>query len=365
MDKEKEYVYLMNNLFLRKQTEFIYEMCKKDAEYNLAHYTSLNAICNIIENGELWFRNPNCMNDSNEITTGKEVILSTIKNEKLRFYSRLKAIFDKLNINESFMQTKEKFYAYIESELNNYTSNLQKKIYICCLTKHIEREQGRLSMWRSYGLPANAAVVFSPKFVQSIVNKKILKKDFLYIAPVIYGLDKYYDILDEILNLLETNWTKFIDLDKNDGENAITRALKHTLVIHLMIIKNEGFAEENEVRLIMISPDNDKHLKKDMKVINNIPQIIYKLYIDDDEYAPIECSWLKEILVGPTNFYDTIKEALIFQIQKRNNTLAEKYLEENNKELLEEYYQKYKTNSSTSRYEELIRKTDIPLRTSF
>lgn len=353
MDKE-EFVKLMNNLFLREQTKSIYEMCKKDAKYNLAHYTSLNAVCNIIENGELWFRNSNCMNDSNEITTGKEVILSTIKNEKLRFYSRLKAIFDKLNINESFMQTKEDFYAYIEIELNNYTSNVKKKMYICCLTKHIEREQGRLSMWRSYGQPSNAAVVFIPKFARSILDHKFSKDAFLYIAPVIYGLDNYYGILDELLNLLETNWKVFIDLDKIYNENAITSGLKHTLAIHLMIIKNKGFAEENEVRLVMLPPNKDtEHIKKDMKVINNIPQIIYKLYIDDDKYVPIECSWLKEILVGPTNFYDTIKEALIFQMQKRDN------------KLLKKYHQIDRTNSSTSRYEELIRKADIPLRTSF
>lgn len=353
MDKE-EFVKLMNNLFLREQTKSIYEMCKNDAEYNLAHYTSLNAVCNIIENGELWFRNSNCMNDSNEITTGKEVIISTIKNEKLRFYSRLKAIFDKLNINESFMQTEEEFYAYIESELNNYTSNVKKKMYICCLTKHIEREQGRLSMWRSYGQPSNAAVVFIPKFAQSILDHKFSKDAFLYIAPVIYGLDNYYGILDKLLNLLETNWKVFIDLDKIYNENAITSGLKHTLAIHLMIIKNKGFAEENEVRLVMLPPNKDtEHIKKDMKVINNIPQIIYKLYIDDDKYVPIECSWLKEILVGPTNYYDTIKEALIFQMQKRDNKLSKKY------------HQIDRTNSSTSDYERLIRKTDIPLRTSF
>lgn len=365
MDKE-EFVKLMNNLFLREQTKSIYEMCKNDAEYNLAHYTSLNAVCNIIENGELWFRNSNCMNDSNEITTGKEVIISTIKNEKLRFYSRLKAIFDKLNINESFMQTKEDFYAYIENELNYYASNVKKKIYICCLTKHIEREQGRLSMWRSYGLPSNAAVVFSPKFAQSILDHKFSEDALLYIAPVIYGSDKYYGILDKVLNLLETNWKVFVDLDKINNENAITNGLKQTFVIHLMIIKNKGFAEENEVRLVMLPPDRDTaHIKKDMKVINNIPQVIYKLCIDDDKYVPIECSWLKEILVGPTNFYDTIKEALIFQMQKRDNKLLEKYLKENNKELLEKYYQKNKINSSTIGYERLIRKADIPLRTSF
>lgn len=351
---DKEFVNLMNNLFLREQTKSIYDMCKKDAEYNLAHYTSLNAVCNIIENGELWFRNPNCMNDYNEITTGKEVILSAIKDENLRFYCRLKNIFDKLNIIESFMQTKEDFYAYIENELNNYVLNIKRNLYICCLTKHLtcfEKEQGRLSMWRSYGLPSNAAVVFSPKFAQSILDHNFSKNALLYIAPVIYGSDKYYGILNEILNLLET----FVASNKINNKNNIIDALKQTLAIHLMLIKNKGFVEENEVRLVMLPPNKDTtHIKKDMKVINNTPQVIYKLYIDDDDkYVSIKCSWLKEILVGPTNYYDTIKEALIFQMQKRDNKLSKKY------------HQIDRTNSSTSDYERLIRKTDIPLRTSF
>jgi hypothetical protein len=45
----------------------------------LYHYTDLNAVCNIIQNGELWLSHYSCMNDMHEYLAGLKIVRNTIQ----------------------------------------------------------------------------------------------------------------------------------------------------------------------------------------------------------------------------------------------------------------------------------------------
>jgi hypothetical protein len=106
----------------------------------LAHYTSIEAMENILKTDEIWFSNPLFMNDIEEVIWGFVHGITTIKNNEA--------------IKEA-IGTKER-YALLARTLDWYVSEFERKnlldTYVFCFSEHDrDNSDGVLLMWRGYG----------------------------------------------------------------------------------------------------------------------------------------------------------------------------------------------------------------------
>lgn len=194
----------------------------------LYKYIGINGLKGMIENHEIWASNIRFMNDSDEFVHGinnlTKVIFNQLQGRQYTLYPERK--------NEEVLFL-EKFLSLLKTRDN--------PSYISCFS--IEHDQ--LSQWRAYG---DYSVEFDTKKLldefcpQQCPIRKVVyteKQDENYFKEII---EKYLKSKEQLIkdNFIEKLFT---DIDTV-----------------LIMMKNEKFKEENEVRLIYF--DNDEWLQK-------------------------------------------------------------------------------------------------------
>ena len=125
---------------------------------SFVYYTTAATALEIIEKGELWFRNASVMNDYSEISYGLSFVdIALTKPEGENFRKALDDVFP----------------AFCERMLQNMRDtyyDLTFETYISCVSVHDETENGmgRLSMWRAYG---DVALVLNSEPMAADTNK--------------------------------------------------------------------------------------------------------------------------------------------------------------------------------------------------
>jgi len=205
---------------------------------SLYHYTDLNALIGIVQNKELWMTNLWFLNDKNEYYEGLEIIKSELKNRKKK-HSADKRVSIFLNTLDSAIELLQK-----------------QAVYVLSLTANNDI----LSQWRGYG---NNGVN---------VELDLLSVAGVRLFPCIYSrtLQKEYvsHIFNRNIELFSTTkecekFPKGWCTDKEeeqywDAINVAGNNFIRMCNVACALIKNKGFIEEAEWRMIKFATTTDK-----------------------------------------------------------------------------------------------------------
>lgn len=268
----------------------------------LVHYTSAQGLEGILRSNTLWATHSSHTNDGEELQ-----ILKTI----LPKFSELDSLFDERQ----------------RKDISLVTEAIQKRVdvYICSFsqTKKTEvyhQNNGRLSQWRAYG---NYGIVFPLQKIEAMVNSisaaynlggAFGSGEIMYIdpdAPIPKDFNKNRLLFNYILALGET-----VVETRTLEKCAVVLPTKSAFFEAALFLKDKGFEEENEYRLVLM------HLKKDYleafhntntngeksRTFEDVNQFIEKYknltirrdrivpYIDFFQHNPLP---IEKILIGP------------------------------------------------------------------
>jgi len=222
----------------------------------LFHYTSLDALTNIIKTSTLWATHCKYLNDLMELTDFERLYNSLMNSENKKFNEYVN-IFKKNMFEGIFKQ-------------------LREKTFIISFTK----DNDVISMWRNYG--KNGIVLeFDTSIMINTVNydevnildrNNEIKK--LSTAKR-YGGVMYDD--SNIIKIFELSFelfSKLSELKNPDKENEINTAMMKELynMFYGAYIqkKDKNFRYENEFRMAFTLEDKDIGKVENFKVINNL-----------------------------------------------------------------------------------------------
>jgi hypothetical protein len=221
----------------------------------LAHYTSLDALENILKNNEIGFSNPLFMNDLDEVIFGFKHGAARIKNN---------------HVVREALKTEERHKIFSET-LDYYISNFDAKhlldTYVFCLSEHDPcNTDGMLSMWRGYGGNGRgAALVFDLSKLDPV------KESPINIVRVNYGSDEErFGWLDDTASI----FAKFLAEQHvpDDKLYFASNMIFHRIKVFSLMSKHHGFREEKEWRFIYMSDGDDSEKFKCMRHYLNGPR---------------------------------------------------------------------------------------------
>lgn len=280
-------------------------------ETRFAHYTSAENAQKILEGEAIWMRDVGCMNDFDEIYAGLDVIFKTFgKDSKLgdRFWN----LIDKIEPNLS-----EK----IKDNFDNWQHDLKTNTFITCLSEHKKNEDklGRLSMWRAYASPNGVALI--------IKGKRLYQEESphgAFTLPMLYKSD------GQLKNMFKKLIDRFEIISKEFDSTQLTPELVSSMVLHILkiyalAIKNIGFGEEREWRIIYRPSEQlleHKIIQPQDTCINGVVQKIYAMPLKNDESKQMEGMGIPDLLdrviIGPTDYPLQMKKAFIGILERAN-----------------------------------------------
>lgn len=220
----------------------------------LAHYTSLESLQGIVSSEEVWFANPVLMNDREEVLWGLERSLVEVRTNQ--------ALEDTLG-SLACRFFRDEFYRNVLE----FQERRLLDTYVFCLSEHtLGDTDGLLSMWRGYGADGRgAAIIFD-------TSRLTLRDD----SPMIVGKVRYLSRLERLAWIT----TKLFDMITYFKSNplptqdiaAVARELFDRALVASLFSKHQGFAEEQEWRIVYM-PDRDTNgLMKRFFGYNNGPR---------------------------------------------------------------------------------------------
>ncbi|MBM7323863.1 DUF2971 domain-containing protein [Agrobacterium sp. S2] len=196
----------------------------------VTHYTSLEGLCSIIQNHQLWASNVRFLNDEQELKYGVDTAISFLEEE----------VYAADDPASNFLST------HIDRLRDSLLNSSLPPIYACCFCE----TRDNLSLWRGYskgGQPI--AIDFNVGLLQQHLNAKIV--------PVSYGQGDTRKALQRAY----AQWrTEFEGMAAQDAANLESHleALRNVVFTLAPQFKHPGFAGEQEWRLIVERPSGDQ-----------------------------------------------------------------------------------------------------------
>lgn len=272
----------------------------------LLHYTSAEAGVNILRSQKFWLRNAQLMNDIEELKTGAKAIA---KHYFMLGYDELPT-----KVREIIEQSEEKWGKY------THILSLAREE-----KEYNEAKDGRLSMWRAYGMPYGVAFVFNQKMLCENIDHKYT------IYPVLYNDE------NKIKTVLQ-------NIRSADEKQEFLERLYY-------LVKHNGFNEENEWRIVYNSGKFRCKCSpcpmRDIVAIKGIAQEIVKL--------PFDLNALERIIIGPSANAENIADAY-------RRLVAEALLKSGNKGKLDKKDGRAKETEAISKAETMVTISSIPYR---
>lgn len=266
-----------------------------EIEKPLYHFTDLNAMKSIIENGNLWLTRFDFLNDTEEIKYMIQIIGDSLvknKNEMTAFIERCLCIVDFCFGNksdDSISEDEKKIALLIKDSLSN--------IYVLSTSE----KDDNLSLWHYYAAGTGCSIKINSKDLKAHFagyNSPVSNKS----APIFMNKINYTDDVSQ-LRSLKTLQTIF----KNDFLTEEHK--KYIACVHIIyegiFIKNPNMAQEEEFRVAVIAPAFHKD-----------NQVVTKFRVSKNTFIPyIELNIgprasIQEIRIAPLNKTDIAKKGL-------------------------------------------------------
>lgn len=213
----------------------------------LAHYTSASTLEKIVSTNQVWMSNPLYMNDLEELRFGMNAGADDFRSSQ-----HLKRVCES---GEKHAILVKKF----DQLFSNFDSNHVLDTYVMCLSEHSPRKNdGLLSMWRGYGANGNGvAIVFdtaklnpnkSSPFIVGRVRYKSHPERLEWIDRALYQLAQVLETADQSEENLSLAAHVFIE----------------RLKLFALFTKHDGFAEEQEWRIVYMNERDPQGLMRPM-----------------------------------------------------------------------------------------------------
>lgn len=312
----------MNEMHLKMLDIFIPQTKDgRDAVLNskaeVAHYTTADVAMSIIDEKKLWMRNARCMNDYMEVKHGWQMLENAFSdNSSSSLRKSMSAIMDALNEFDPTLKLK------IPGILYDNREQILNNTFTTSFTLHTKNEiqNGRLSMWREYsqGSVGVALVFNNDVFFQSGENIGVYGGIVSYLSEYSFG-----EKLKYILKKIEEN-ENIIFGKIRDNKDYLEHYFKYMLLDIAFFCKNPGFIEEKECRMIhnkFLYPNSFK-LGDDVRTIRGVPQTIKTIPLEPFDKSGVNGAEvgkvLKRLIIGPTQYPDIVRDALIKKLEKNN-----------------------------------------------
>jgi len=250
----------------------------------LYHYTSADAVINILENGEFWLTHVKYFNDRQEYYDGVNLILELLENRANELGNELLLALRNIFLNEQWHD---------------------KPLTVGILSFSAQRDL--LSQWRGYTKPGlGVALGFSTINLYSQEIKAHLR-------PCIYELVEKTAIVNKIIDETIRKCG-----DENKSIDDVTSEVFWLFQESAITFKSKAFREEDEWRMITFPfANNDREWNFRSGASTIIPFVKLKIGLK---------SCLDEVLVGPSENQELTKNSLFYLMFKndiwRNNIVA-------------------------------------------
>jgi hypothetical protein len=267
-----------------------------------AHYTSAETALEIINGRKIWLRNVGYMNDVDEVHSGIETMLNNIGKSK--------------PLGKKLWSGLDKFQSGLGDKtiklFDDWSFDLTTNSYISCLSEHFKSEDkiGRLSMWRSYGNPNGVALI--------VKGTRMFQEESphgAFTVPMIY---KTPQSLKRMLNKFVDGLEKVMPFFKNYEADQLSQYIFHFLKMYTLAIKNVGFSEEKEWRIVYRPAEDiiDPRIITPLTVsLSGVVQNVYQLPLISDPDRNLEGLEIQDLLdrviIGPTEFPTQMRRAFI------------------------------------------------------
>lgn len=200
----------------------------------LAHYTSLDVLESIISTNEIWFSNPLCMNDLEEVRFG---IINGAN--AVRQNEQLQAALN----NDA---RRSRFNEEVGRRFQEFERDHLFDTYVFCFSEHDpENSDGMLSMWRGYGGNGKGvAIVFDTANIRLTTDRKALVVSRVQYGTTGQRLAWLKSICDRSAQILYLN-----DIADNDLD-VVANMVFERIKLFALFTKHDGFKEEREWRVV-------------------------------------------------------------------------------------------------------------------
>jgi hypothetical protein len=243
----------------------------------LFHYTNVYAVQSILLNQKLFLTDIRFLNDSQELHDGID-----------RLSNALKAPRPGLFVNHDHLNEAVEYLRSAFGDTVSYGIDLEP-VFVFSLG----RVGNLLSQWRAYG---NYAIEFDEKLLREIVPA---------LNPCVYNSKEK---VDNAINSVSKALTEISqEMGRNDGciGNASLDSLGDLIAL-AATFKDEGFSEEQEVRIITRAGEGDDSIVYTPKENKLIPRM----------EIPISLDCIKAIHVGPMSEQDLAFRSISAFIRK-------------------------------------------------
>lgn len=268
---------------------------KKDAQV-LFHYTSAQALKNIIEGKEFWITKSEFLNDKEEIKYTYKIISKII--EEFMSDNPTDEEWEFKKIIEKYIDDNKLFTdSYILSFSTNKDSNL---------------------LWSNYSNNDGYNIGFSYPNIENILVDNLKDVSAVVISNVIsYDECEQKRLLtEEIINMYKV-YKYCIDNNKLDNMLEYTTQIRINIFLLSLFFKANCFKQEEEFRIVVvIAEDNNK--QGQCRLLNGVFIPFMKLPICNEKYCPI-----KLITIGPKNNLDIAKDGLKYFLKSNDFNLDE------------------------------------------
>jgi hypothetical protein len=246
---------------------------------DIFHYTNLEALCGILQTGQLWATHIKFMNDSDELTHGRDLLLSAV-------FGRLQSRAD---------------YDAVSLFVNIMFNDMVKDVFVACFSGLSDD----LSQWRGYGGESGVSVGFARPPMCSPVSYS----DHPDTQRVTKAADACFEAIEEFLSKFKLSSIDPADVESEvdpevlAGLGHLRSTLHPNVFIPSVLVKHEAFAAEQEQRLVEVIPTDSLHSRMRFRVRRGalIPFVACSL----GPRLP-----LTQITIGPGAHADLVREGV-------------------------------------------------------
>lgn len=288
-----------------------------EVHQEVMHYTTGAGLAGIVSSDALWATHAAALNDSQEITHFLDTrLIDIIREETAGAFSDLAkdpAIANRFEENGGFDAVVKKEADNISRILRNLMITFHEPhiLSFSAITNDRVRSSGLLSQWRGYGTDGGYAIIFDSSKIDDLLLEESSQYPYQHIS---WGDVYYYGFLDskqresEEIVEAETLLRASIRELHSSQANSIEQAYDAMITL-CCLYKHWGFHEEQEVRVIVIPPNEDVlQLAKQssettqsrrISVFSRGGMLVPYLALFGSSSAPTKRLPIKRVIVGP------------------------------------------------------------------
>jgi hypothetical protein len=262
----------------------------------LVHYTSADTALKIVRSRRVWMRNVRCMNDFMEVEHGFNMMM--------RFFqppSELEPDVGRTDLLAALEEVSPGMAATILHNFSTWMPTIRSDSYVTCISEHHQKEDenGRLSMWRSYGMGAVGVGIV----INTLPFYSLSDAINAYSSPVTYeSHDEFFERLRSTARKVREEREFLSSLPPGE----ISKSFFNLLLRSALCSKHPGFEEEQEWRIVHIPKLwPSETLERSTEVVAGVPQLVYKIPLNDMPERGLTgieiAALLDRVIIGPCN----------------------------------------------------------------